>query len=219
VLLDDFLTKGVAEPYRMFTSRAEYRILLRQDNADARLTPLAFQWGLADEKRMRNLERKLRFTEEVDTFLKQTKIEPAAVNPVLETCGTAAIAQKVSLESLLQRPQVALNQLEAVSPALQALMHRYSVENDYRAMREAVEISVKYESYIRKEQENAERMNRYEQVNLPADLDYRAMLSLSYEAREKLSRLRPMTIGQAARIPGVSPADVSVLLIRLKAEH
>lgn len=217
VLIDDLITKGVDEPYRMFTSRAEYRILLRQDNADARLTPLAFRLGLADEKRMRNLERKQRFTAEVDTFLRQTKIDPAAANPMLEACGTSGILQKTTLESLLQRPQVNLGHLETVVPALQTLFEAYRDKGDYREMREAVEIGVKYESYIRKEQENAERMTRHEQLRLPADMDYRAILSLSYEAREKLSKLRPMTIGQAARIPGVSPADISVLLIRLQA--
>ncbi len=217
VLIDDLITKGVDEPYRMFTSRAEYRILLRQDNADTRLTPLAFRLGLADGKRMRDLERKQRFTAEVDAFLRQTKIEPAEANPMLEACGTSAIPQKATLESLLQRPQVSLDELESVMPALQALLQTYRGESDYREMREAVEIGVKYESYIRKEQENAERMTRYEQLRLPEDTDYRAISSLSYEAREKLSKLRPMTIGQAARIPGVSPADISVLLIRLQA--
>lgn len=217
VLIDDLITKGVDEPYRMFTSRAEYRILLRQDNADARLTPLAFRLGLADESRMRALERKQRFTAEVDAFLRQTKIEPAEANPMLEACGTSAIPQKAALESLLQRPQVNLDELETVAPSLQALLQTYADADDYREMREAVEIGVKYASYIRKEQENAERMTRYEQLRLPEDTDYRAISSLSYEAREKLSKLRPMTIGQAARIPGVSPADISVLLIRLQA--
>ncbi len=217
VLIDDLITKGVDEPYRMFTSRAEYRILLRQDNADERLTPLAFRLGLADEKRMRNLERKQRFVAEVDTFLRQTKIEPAEANPMLEACDTAVIAQKTTLESLLQRPQVDLDRLEEATPALRAFLETYQNENNYRAMREAVEIGIKYESYIRKEQENAERMGRYELVRLPEDMDYRAIGSISYEAREKLSKLRPMTIGQAARIPGVSPSDISVLLIRLQA--
>ena len=217
VLIDDLITKGVDEPYRMFTSRAEYRILLRQDNADERLTPLAFRLGLADEKRMRNLERKRRFAAQVDAFLRQTKIEPAEANPMLAACGTSAIPQKATLESLLQRPQVNLDELETAVPALQALLQTYAGESDYREMREAVEIGVKYESYIRKEQENAERMTRYEQLRLPEDTDYRAISSLSYEAREKLSKLRPMTIGQAARIPGVSPADISVLLVRLQA--
>ncbi|MDE7091369.1 MAG: tRNA uridine-5-carboxymethylaminomethyl(34) synthesis enzyme MnmG [Bacteroidales bacterium] len=217
VLIDDLITKGVDEPYRMFTSRAEYRILLRQDNADTRLTPLAFRLGLADGKRMRDLERKQRFTARVDAFLRQTKIEPGEANPMLEACGTSAIPQKAALESLLQRPQVNLDALETAVPALQALLQTYAGESDYREMREAVEIGVKYESYIRKEQENAERMTRYEQLRLPEDTDYRAISSLSYEAREKLSKLRPMTIGQAARIPGVSPADISVLLIRLQA--
>lgn len=217
VLIDDLITKGVDEPYRMFTSRAEYRILLRQDNADARLTPLAFRLGLADGKRMCDLERKQRFTAEVDAFLRQTKIEPAEANAMLEACGTSAIPQKAALESLLQRPQVTLDALETVAPALQSLLQTYAGEDDYREMREAVEIGVKYASYIRKEQENAERMTRYEQLHLPEDTDYRAISSLSYEAREKLSKLRPMTIGQAARIPGVSPADISVLLVRLQA--
>ena len=217
VLIDDLITKGVDEPYRMFTSRAEYRILLRQDNADERLTPLAFRLGLADEKRMRNLERKRRFAAQVDAFLRQTKIEPSEANPMLAACGTSAIPQKATLESLLQRPQVNLDELETAVPALQALLQTYAGESDYREMREAVEIGVKYESYIRKEQENAERMTRYEQLRLPEDTDYRAISSLSYEAREKLSKLRPMTIGQAARIPGVSPADISVLLVRLQA--
>ena len=217
VLIDDLITKGVDEPYRMFTSRAEYRILLRQDNADERLTPLAFRLGLADEKRMRNLERKRRFAAQVDAFLRQTKIEPSEANPMLAACGTSAIPQKATLESLVQRPQVNLDELETAVPALQALLQTYAGESDYREMREAVEIGVKYESYIRKEQENAERMTRYEQLRLPEDTDYRAISSLSYEAREKLSKLRPMTIGQAARIPGVSPADISVLLVRLQA--
>lgn len=217
VLIDDLITKGVDEPYRMFTSRAEYRILLRQDNADERLTPLAFRLGLADEKRMRSLEKKQRFTAEATAFLRQTKIEPDEANPMLASCDTAAITQKATLESLLQRPQVDLDHLETASASLQAFLQTYAGSADYRELREAVEIGVKYESYILKEQENVLRMGRYENLPLKEDMDYHAIGSLSYEAREKLSKLKPSNIGQASRIPGVSPADISVLLIRLQA--
>lgn len=215
VLIDDLVTKGVDEPYRMFTSRAEYRILLRQDNADERLTPLAYRIGVAEEERMRRLEEKQSYEEELKSYIKNQKVEPESVNVFLCEAGTSEITQKTSLHSLLQRPQIDLSQLMKMHDGFTSFVETYREKPFFSELLEEVEISLKYDSYIRKEKENAVRLSKYDNLPLRQDFDYKSILSLSYEAREKLSRLKPSTLGQASRIPGVSPSDISVLLIWL----
>ncbi len=212
VLIDDLVTKGVDEPYRMFTSRAEYRILLRQDNADQRLTPLSYRVGLASSERMRRLEKKQEITHAFTQYLKQTKVAPETLNPILESCETSGVSQKTSLAQILGRPQIELQNL-------QSLLDFDFGENapDLIAeSQEQSEITIKYESYIQKEKDIAERLSKYENTILKEDFDYQKLQSLSFEAREKLSRIRPHTVGQASRIPGVSPSDISVLIVSLR---
>jgi tRNA uridine 5-carboxymethylaminomethyl modification enzyme len=211
VLIDDLVTKGVDEPYRMFTSRAEYRILLRQDNADQRLTPLSYSLGLASSERMRNLEKKQQLTSKFLDYLNQTKPSPETINPILESCETNGISQKTSLAQILSRPQIELQNLQPV------LNFDFAdADPDLIAeTQEQAEISIKYNSYIQKEKEIAEKLSKHENTILKDDFDYHKLKSLSFEAREKLSKIRPRTIGQASRISGVSPADISVLIIYL----
>ena len=213
VLIDDLITKGVDEPYRMFTSRAEYRILLRQDNADARLTEKAYQLGLAKETRLQQYLKKKQTVGEMIEFLNTTSITPDAINGFLESHGTSAIAQRAKLGYILLRPQ--LNLFDMIG-GLDMLKDKYDL-ND-RFIRECVqeaEILIKYDGYINKEYDLAEKLNRLDYVKLPADFDYHTLTSLSYEAREKLNRYKPETLGQASRISGISPADISVLAIFL----
>lgn len=215
VLIDDLITKGVDEPYRMFTSRAEYRILLRQDNADERLTPISYKLGLASENRMRRLEEKQKSQATIQHYLEQHKVEPLQVNAFLEELGTSALSQKADMASLLQRPQINLQSLRAMNPAFDRFLEKYDRLPFAQELLEEVEVSMKYSSYIQKEEENAARLSKYDSLPLRSDFDYKSILSISYEAREKLSRLKPATLGQASRIPGVSPSDISVLLIWL----
>ena len=212
VLIDDLVTKGVDEPYRMFTSRAEYRILLRQDNADVRLTPLGYQLGLASAERMRRVEEKVSHSEALMDFINNTPVLPSEANAMLEEKGTPALQQRVKLVNLLLRPEVDMGGLLSISPSLQEEVEK--VPSEIRSdVVTATEIQLKYQRYIEKEQEVANRILKFENVPLPDGFDYFTLQSLSYEAREKLNRMRPRTIGQASRISGVSPADVSVLLI------
>ena len=215
VLIDDLITKGVDEPYRMFTSRAEYRILLRQDNADERLTPISYKLGLASENRMRRLEEKQKSQATIQHYLEQHKVEPLQVNAFLEELGTSALSQKADMASLLQRPQINLQSLRTMNPAFDRFLEKYDRLPFAQELLEEVEVSMKYSSYIQKEEENAARLSKYDSLPLRPDFDYKSILSISYEAREKLSRLKPATLGQASRIPGVSPSDISVLLIWL----
>ncbi len=215
VLIDDLITKGVDEPYRMFTSRAEYRILLRQDNADERLTPISYKLGLASENRMRRLEEKQKSQATIQHYLEQHKVEPLQVNAFLEELGTSALNQKADMASLLQRPQINLQSLRVMNPVFDRFLEKYDRLPFAQELLEEVEVSMKYSSYIQKEEENAARLSKYDSLPLRSDFDYKSILSLSYEAREKLSRLKPSTLGQASRIPGVSPSDISVLLIWL----
>lgn len=212
VLIDDLVTKGVDEPYRMFTSRAEYRILLRQDNADQRLTPLSHAIGLADDSRVQRVEEKQRLTAEIVCRIEESPILPSEANEWLEEHDSAALSQRVRLGSLLLRPELSLEMLRQLSPsvneAINALPDGLSQE-----VQQEVETSIKYQRYIEKEQEVANRILKFEDIALPLDYDYFTLSALSYEAREKLSRYRPVSIGQASRISGVSPADISVLLI------
>lgn len=212
VLIDDLVTKGVDEPYRMFTSRAEYRILLRQDDADVRLTPLSFDMGLASAERMKRVEDKVRYSDSLVGFIGRTPAVPGVCNEFLESHQSAPLQQKVMLSNLLLRPELSLSDLMQLSPELSDF-----VSSIPDSLREEVSVSseilVKYSRYIEKEREVADRILKYENLPLNDDLDYRSVAALSYEAREKLSKMRPRTIGQASRISGVSPADISVLLI------
>lgn len=215
VLIDDLVTKGVDEPYRMFTSRAEYRILLRQDNADTRLTPLGYDIGLASEERMKRVGEKQEYTNRVVHAIKDTPITPSQANPLLESLGTPPLQQRVKLVNLLLRPEVSINNVRSISPELEELFR--SVPEELRdEVFSSAEILLKYQRYIEKEHDVAERILKFEDIPLPAGFDYYSLTALSYEAREKLSKMQPSTIGQASRISGVSPADVSVLLIHLQ---
>ena len=212
VLIDDLVTKGVDEPYRMFTSRAEYRILLRQDNADQRLTPLSYALGLASEERMRRVEEKQHHAAELKSAIEQTSVLPSEVNSWLEEHQSSPLSQRVHLSSLLLRPELSLEQLLGLSieitDRLQAIPASLREE-----LKQEVETVIKYQRYIEKEQEVANRILKFEDVPLPTDYDYFTLSALSYECREKLNRYHPTTIGQASRISGISPADVSVLLL------
>jgi tRNA uridine 5-carboxymethylaminomethyl modification enzyme len=195
----------------MFTSRAEYRILLRQDNADQRLTPLSYSLGLASSERMQNLEKKQHLTSEFLEYLNQTKPSLETINPILENRETPSISQKTSFAQILSRPQIELQDLQ---PLLN--FDFGDADSDLISeTQEQTEISIKYNSYIQKEKEIAEKLSKHENTILKDDFDYHKLQSLSFEAREKLSKIRPRTIGQASRISGVSPADISVLVIYL----
>ncbi len=208
VLIDDLVTKGVDEPYRMFTSRAEYRILLRQDNADQRLTPLSHAIGLADDERMRRVEEKVRQIRELEALVEGANVIPSDANGWLEEHSSAPLAQRVKLSSLLLRPELSLRELSALSSEVSAAVAGLPAE-----VVQEVETSIKYQRYIEKEQEVANRILKFEEIALPPDFDYFSLEALSYEAREKLRRYHPVSIGQASRISGVSPADISVLLL------
>ncbi|HEX8269245.1 MAG TPA: tRNA uridine-5-carboxymethylaminomethyl(34) synthesis enzyme MnmG [Flavobacterium sp.] len=209
VLIDDLITKGTDEPYRMFTSRAEYRTLLRQDNADFRLTPQSHAIGLASEKRLRRMEKKLTESEKMVAFFRETSVSVADVNPVLEEKGSALISQSDKMFKIFSRPQIDL-----------ADMLKFEKVKEYVALNEVdqeileqAEIQVKYSGYIEKERNNADKLTRLEDVKIPEFFDYHKIKSMSIEAKQKLSAIRPVTISQASRISGVSPSDVSVLLI------
>ncbi len=213
VLIDDLITKGTEEPYRMFTSRAEFRILLRQDNADLRLTPRSHSIGLASDERMRRVEEKQRRTKELVAMLKRESAEPEAANEVLVPRGTSPLKQKAKLYDILLRPQVAWADLEKISLTIKNASASLGEVRD--EVIKQVEINAKYDGYLDKEREMAEKMTRLEEVALHDDLEYGRLTSLSIEARQKLEKVRPRTLGQASRISGVSPADLSVLLVYL----
>ena len=213
VLIDDLITKGVDEPYRMFTSRAEYRILLRQDNADLRLTPAGNELGLASTDRLSRVNNKLEWIEKVKAFMRTTSISPDQVNGFLESMDTAPIRQKVKLDSLLLRPQVSFGQMISHIDFLKQFTQQ--IGEDASEILEEAEILIKYEGYIIKEQEIAEKLSKFDDMPLKPDFDYLSLSSLSTEARQKFTRIRPATIGQASRISGISPSDISVLLVFL----
>jgi tRNA uridine 5-carboxymethylaminomethyl modification enzyme len=213
VLIDDLITKGIDEPYRMFTSRAEYRILLRQDNADLRLTEKAHQLGLASGMRLETLQKKKQSIDELIGFIRSFPVEPTLVNNLLENLGTSPLAQRSKLVSLVLRPQVSLYDLVEIIPGLADF--KAKIPALFAEIFEEAEIQLKYESYIQKEEEIAAKLSRLENIELHADFDYRKITSLSFEAREKLTKLKPRTLGQASRIGGVSPADISVLIVWL----
>lgn len=213
VLIDDLITKGTQEPYRMFTSRAEYRILLRQDNADVRLTPIAFELGLQDQEAMDRVNRKVNAAKELIGALRKEGVSPEVANPVLDLVGSSPLSQQVKLASVLTRPHVTMEHVLEMSQNVRELAERLHVEHDEAV--EQAEILLKYEGYIAREEEVALKLSRLEEVAIPASMDYSAMKSLSSEAKEKLSKIKPVTIGQASRVSGVSPSDISVLLIHL----
>lgn len=213
VLIDDLITKGVDEPYRMFTSRAEYRILLRQDNADIRLTAAGNNLGLASDHRLEKVNRKLEWIEKLNIFMRTTSVSPDQVNGFLESIGTAPIRQKVKLDTLLLRPQISLQQLIDHLDYLEIMTK--NIDEDASEILEETEILIKYEGYISKEQEIAQKLSKFDDMPLKPDFDYAGLLSLSTEARQKLTRLKPASIGQASRISGISPSDISVLLVFL----
>ena len=211
VLIDDLVTKGVDEPYRMFTSRAEYRILLRQDDADMRLTPRAIELGLATRERAEQLAEKIEERDRLIQFIEGYSIRPDKINPSLEQAGLVPLRQGCKLVDLVLRPQLSLAQLAQFVPALARAIER--IPRRREEIVECAEILIKYRGYIERERQQAERLERLEYVFIPEGLDYSSIQALSTEARQKLERIRPATIGAASRIPGISPHDVSVLLV------
>jgi tRNA uridine 5-carboxymethylaminomethyl modification enzyme len=210
VLIDDLVTKGTEEPYRMFTSRAEYRILLRQDNADIRLTPKSYSIGLASEERMRRVEAKQKNVQEIIEFFKRESIEPSEINPALEAVSSSLITQKVKMFGILTRPNVTLLDFALYSNKVKEFISNFDLET-----LEEAEILMKYEGYISKENELVDKQIRLEDLILHDDFDYKRLTSLSAEAREKLSKVKPRTLGQASRISGITPSDVSILMVYL----
>ena len=212
VLIDDLITKGVDEPYRMFTSRAEYRILLRQDNADARLTELSYKLGLAKEERYQKYQEKKQKVEVIKRFLNENYAFPDEINGLLERKESTKIDQKMRLSYLLLRPQISLAEM---IEALPGLANYKNNDRFFKECLEEAEIQIKYASYIEKEDELADKLRRLESVKLPKNFDFHQLQSLSYESREKLNRYQPATLGEASRISGISPADINVLAIFL----
>jgi tRNA uridine 5-carboxymethylaminomethyl modification enzyme len=208
VLIDDLVNKGTLEPYRMFTSRAEYRILLRQDNADLRLTELGHNLGLADQDRLNAVQTKKRNINKLNTEFKQLRVDPAEVNNQLEELNTAPIREKTSISQLAKRPEIGLKELENFNEKIKALLTSYTQEEKDQA-----EIHLKYESYIDREQKLAEKIESLEYYSIKTDFDYDRVKALSSEGREKLKSIKPETLGQATRISGVSPADISILTV------
>ena len=208
VLVDDLISKGTEEPYRMFTSRAEYRTLLRQDNADLRLTQISYQLGLASQERMDRVIEKKDDVNNIKTYLNQTAVTPDEINGFLTSIGSAPITEKQKLEKLLLRPGLELNQLATAVPTLQSKLSKYDQESVEQAS-----IQVKYNVYIEKERELVQRMVDLEEQVIPQSFDYQKIQALGNEAREKLNRIRPRTLGQASRISGINPSDVQILMV------
>lgn len=210
VLIDDLVTKGTDEPYRMFTSRAEYRLLLRQDNADVRLTPISHGIGLASGDRFEAVNKKVAEYNKVISYFKNTSAEPEILNPFLESVGSANINQKVRYYNLLSRPNIGINDIRTNDPLLKNAMSEYSQE-----VLDQAEILMKYEGYIEREKENADKLKRLEDLTISPEFNFDTVGGLGAEAKEKLRKFKPATIGQASRISGINPADISVLLIHL----
>jgi len=208
VLIDDLINKGTEEPYRMFTSRAEYRVLLRQDNADLRLTPVAHQLGLANESRMERVEEKISAIEAVKKHFFQESISPDAINGFLARKDSTPIAQKMKLYNILSRPNIEIHELRTALPELDRFLSVFDTE-----FIEEASIQMKYDGYIAKEQVFVDKMKKVEEVLIKPDFDYDRVNSLSMEARQKLAKVRPRTLGQASRISGVTPSDISVLMV------
>lgn len=209
VLIDDLITKGTEEPYRMFTSRAEYRLLLRQDNADIRLTEKSYHIGLADAERLKNVHHKIAESNELEEFLKATSLKPGVINPILETIESSAVDQAYRASQILTRPNMTLEKLSEID------FINEKTKNFSEDAKEQAEINIKYKGYIDKERENVAKLNRLETIRIPEDFDFSKIGSLSSEAKQKMNKVQPKTIAQAARISGVSPSDINVLLIYL----
>ncbi|MCB9245475.1 MAG: tRNA uridine-5-carboxymethylaminomethyl(34) synthesis enzyme MnmG [Flavobacteriales bacterium] len=209
VLIDDLITKGTDEPYRMFTSRAEFRLLLRQDNADQRLTPKGVQIGLASKSRSEQFQRKMDGLEDLESYLRNQKTEPNEINPILTSKDTPPINQSQFLSKILLRPQIELSDFQGIE-RIKAYTDSFSEE-----IKDSVQINIKYEGYLHKEQEHVEKMHRLEHIRIPETFNFESIRSLSSEGMEKMKRLKPATIGQASRISGVSASDISVLLVHL----
>lgn len=209
VLIDDLITKGTEEPYRMFTSRAEYRTLLRQDNADLRLTPMSFAIGLASKERMERVKEKQEKTDLFIKFLKDTSIRPEDVNPILNEKDSAAVNQSMKMFKIASRPQLDFTDVRRF-PKVEEFIEKHGIDSE---VLEQAEVHVKYAGYIEKEKNSADKLQRLENIKIPVNFDYQKVHSISYEAREKLTKIQPSTISQASRISGVSPSDVSVLLV------
>ncbi len=210
VLIDDLVTKGTEEPYRMFTSRAEHRLLLRQDNADIRLSPIGFELGLVSKEHLDLVSKKIVNSDAIVAFTKKQGVEMTEANEMLENLNTSTLSQNVKLFSLLSRPQVGINDLRKVNFAFNELLNHYDQETIEQA-----EIKIKYESYFEKEQEIVNKMQKMEDKDINPNFDYSQLVSLSKEAREKLLKIKPRTLGQASRISGVSPSDISVLMVHI----
>jgi len=209
VLIDDLITKGTEEPYRMFTSRAEYRTLLRQDNADFRLTPKGFQLGLASEERLRKMENKQEESAKFVSFFEKTSVKPKDINPILESKGSAVVNQSGKLFKIFSRPNIDMEDVRKIES-----VESYIQDNNLDVeVIEQAKIQIKYSGYIAKEKNNADKLNRLENIKIPTNFDYSKLKSMSLEAREKLNKIQPVTISQASRISGVSPSDISVLLV------
>ncbi|MCX2679057.1 tRNA uridine-5-carboxymethylaminomethyl(34) synthesis enzyme MnmG [Galbibacter sp. EGI 63066] len=209
VLIDDLITKGTEEPYRMFTSRAEYRTLLRQDNADLRLTPKSFDLGLASEKRLKRMQEKEKMSNSFVEFFRETSVKPEEINPILETVNSSPMKQQDKMFKIFSRPNVTLDHMRKVKAVDEYILeHQLDTE-----VLDQAEIQVKYSGYIQKEKNNADKLNRLEEIKIPENFEYDKLKSLSFEAKEKLKKIKPRTLSQASRISGVSPSDISVLLV------
>lgn len=208
VLIDDLINKGTQEPYRMFTSRAEFRTLLRQDNADLRLTELSYRLGLASQERMDGVIEKRNSVEKIKNILKDFSVTPEQINPFFESINSSVISEKQKIQKALLRPDVELHQLTEAVPELDTLLTDYSADS-----LEQASIQVKYEVYIEKEKELVKRMSQLEELEIPETFDYKKIVSLGNEAREKLTRIKPRTLGQASRISGINPSDVQILMV------
>ncbi|MBC7654154.1 MAG: tRNA uridine-5-carboxymethylaminomethyl(34) synthesis enzyme MnmG, partial [Oligoflexus sp.] len=208
--IDDLVTKGTEEPYRMFTSRAEHRLLLRQDNADERLSPIAFKLGLINQDRMDKVNRKIENSLAIVKYTKEHSVNKDIANPILEELGTATLTQNVKLFALLGRPQVTTFNLRNMNLEFDEFLKSFDKETVEQA-----EIKIKYDSYFEKELEIVAKMKKMEDKEINADFNYQQLNSLSKEAREKLMKIKPKTLGQASRISGVTPSDVSVLMVHI----
>ena len=209
VLIDDLITKGTEEPYRMFTSRAEYRTLLRQDNADFRLTPMSHNIGLASDERLRLMEEKKQKSEAFIDFFKESSVTPEVINPILEEKDSAIVKQSDKLFKPLSRPNITMQDMQKID-FVTSYIHQHDLDHE---VLQQTEIQIKYAGYIAKEKNNADKLNRLEGIKIPEGFDYSKLKSLSYEAKEKLSAIKPVTVSQASRISGVSPNDISVMLV------
>jgi tRNA uridine 5-carboxymethylaminomethyl modification enzyme len=208
VLIDDLVNKGTDEPYRMFTSRSEYRLLLRQDNADVRLTPISYKIGLASEERIKKVENKIKGSASIINYFKNNSVDPSEINPFLESIDSSPINQKIRYYNILSRPNISIENISTYCKDIENVISGFSDETIEQA-----EILMKYEGYIERERENAEKIKRLEELKIKLDFNYDIVSSLSTEAVEKLKKIKPLTLGQASRISGINPSDISILMV------